>query len=225
MGTKISRRDLFKIGGSAGIAGALGGTGLASRSVEAAEKGLPQVPRKVLGKTGKDIPILLFGAAVKLDRRFDPKMAEALRFGVNYYDAAAVYGGRTCESAVGNFHTRANIRKDIWITSKSDKHDPEGFEQTFNNSLKDLKTDYIDLYYLHGIEDPGVLTPEMGRVVERLKKSGKLKHFGFSCHDGTVNELLHLAAKTPWVESVMFRYDFGRYGDKGLNGAIDAAHR
>ncbi|MEL6759179.1 MAG: aldo/keto reductase, partial [Myxococcota bacterium] len=54
---------------------------------------------------------------------------------------------------------------------------------------------------------------------------GKILHFGFSCHDGNVAELLQLAAKTPWVESVMFRFDFGRYGDKTLNAAIDAAHK
>ncbi|MEL6544028.1 MAG: aldo/keto reductase, partial [Myxococcota bacterium] len=146
MGSKFSRRDLIKIGGTAGIAGALGATATTT-AAQAAEQGLPQVPRKVLGKTGQDIPILLFGGAVKLDRRFDPKMAEALRFGVNYFDAAAVYGGGTCESAVGNFHTRAKVRKDIWITSKSDKLDPAGFERVLANSLKDLKTDYIDLYY------------------------------------------------------------------------------
>ncbi|MEO0811952.1 MAG: hypothetical protein AAFY60_03750 [Myxococcota bacterium] len=64
----------------------------------------------------------------------------------------------------------------------------------------------------------------MRKVAERAKKQGKIRYFGFSCHDGTVNELLHIAAKSPWIDSVMFRYDFGRYGDKALNKAIDAAH-
>ncbi|MEO1170815.1 MAG: aldo/keto reductase [Myxococcota bacterium] len=216
----ISRRDLIKLGGTAGIATAVGSRAAFAKG----ESTLPQVPRKVLGKTGKDIPILLFGGAVKLDRRFDPKMAEALRFGVNYFDAADCYGGGTCEGAVGNFHSRAKVRKDIWITSKSDLHDPAGFERTVDNSLKELQTDYIDLYYLHALEDPSSITDELRKTVEKLKKQGKILHFGFSCHDGTVNELLHIAAKTPWIESVMFRYDFGRYGDKALNKAIDAAH-
>ena len=61
-------------------------------------------------KTGKEIPILLFGAGVSLDPRFDPKLAEALRYGVNYIDAADCYGGGSCEPAVGSFHKTANLR-------------------------------------------------------------------------------------------------------------------
>ena len=38
-------------------------------------------------------------------------------------------------------------------------------------------------------------------------------------------ELLHLAAKTPWIDSVMFRYNFRQYGNKELNKAIDAAKK
>ena len=77
---------------------------------------------------------------------------------------------------------------------------------------------------MHAVNDPSVINNEMRKVAERAKKEGKIRHFGFSCHDGTVNELLHIAAKSPWIDSVMFRYDFGRYGDKALNKAIDAAH-
>lgn len=53
----------------------------------------------------------------------------------------------------------------------------------------------------------------------------KLRHFGFSGHAGNVAELLHKAAKAPWLESVLFRYSFRSYGDKELNAAIDAAHK
>ena len=60
---------------------------------------------------------------------------------------------------------------------------------------------------------------------DKLKKEKKLKHFGFSCHHGNVNELLHLAAKTPWVDSVTFRFNFRQYGNDELNRAIDAAHK
>ena len=52
-----------------------------------------------------------------------------------------------------------------------------------------------------------------------------MRFFGFSCHDGNVAELLELAAKTPWIDSVMFRYNFQQYGNDELNRAIDAAHK
>ncbi|MEL6183140.1 MAG: aldo/keto reductase [Myxococcota bacterium] len=214
----LDRRKLLTLGGSAALAGALPLTARADST--------PQVPRKILGKTGKDIPILLFGAAVRLDRRFDPKLAEAFRFGVNYIDAAHSYNAGACESRVGNFWTKAKLpRKDFWITSKSGRHDPDGLVRTLDEGLKDMRTDYVDLYYLHGIDDVDLFTPELEKTVARLKKQGKIRHFGFSCHDGQVAQLLEKAAETPWVESVMFRYNFKRYGDAELNRAIDRAHK
>src|SRR5688500_16820668 len=123
---KLSRRELITIGTAAtglAVAASAGTAGVAQAQPK--EEALPQVPRRVLGKTGQQIPILLFGGAMKLDPRFDPKMAEALRFGVNYLDAADCYGGGTCEPAVASFHTLAKNRDKLWITSKSDEHDPE----------------------------------------------------------------------------------------------------
>jgi len=221
--TKLSRRQVLAAGSSVALAGVT----LGPRPVLAAgeTKDLPKVPRRVLGKTGQKIPILLFGAAVRLDPRFDPKMAEAVRFGVDYFDAADCYGGGTCEASVGAFHTRAKLRKKIWITSKSDAHDVEGFGKTFANSLEQLRTDYLDMYFLHNLKDEDYLSKAMEQKVATLKKQGKLRFFGFSCHGGNVAELLQAAAKRPWIDAVMFRYNFRQYGNKELNAAMDAAHK
>ena len=186
---------------------------------------LPQVPRRVLGKTKQEIPILLFGGAVKLNARFDPKMAEAMRFGVNYVDAADCYGGGGCELAVASFVRKSKSRKKMWITSKSDNHDPEGFEKRLGRTLRQLDTTWVDMYYLHALRDPDYLTKELARKVEKLKKAGKIRYFGFSAHHGNVAELLQKAAELPWIDSVMFRYNFRQYGNKELNKAMDAAAR
>lgn len=227
-GAPMTRRDLFGLGGAAASTALLGGLGLptlSARPAEAAEPVLPQVPRRTLGKTGQSVPILLMGGAMGFDARFDPRLAEALRFGVNYVDAADCYAGGKCEPSVGAFHTRAKNRDQIWITSKSDKHDARGFSSTVFESLEKLQTSWVDLYYLHMLKDPAYLNEDLERTVKNLKKTGKIRHFGFSCHDGNVAELLHKAAATPWVESVMFRYNFRQYGNKELNAAIDAAHK
>jgi len=228
---KLTRRDLLKMGFSAGAAFSLAGP-LGANVVRAdddkpkpvgSDTTLPQVPRRVLGKTGETVPILLMGGAMKLDSRFDPKLAEAFRFGVDYIDAADCYNGGRCEAAVGNYLAKSDVRKKTWITSKSDQHDPMGFETTLTRGLDRMQTDYFDMYYLHAVEDPSPLSNnDLRATVERLKKEGKIRFFGFSCHDGNVDELLQLAAKTPWVDSVMFRYNFAQYGNKALNDAIDA---
>ncbi|MBK8595563.1 MAG: aldo/keto reductase [Holophagales bacterium] len=220
----ITRRDLFGLGGAAAGAALVGGLGLPSRLAEAEEAPLPQVPRRTLGKTGKSVPILLLGG-MALEKKFDPKIAEAVRFGVNYVDAADCYLGGSSEAGLAAYFARAKNRDKFWVTSKSDKHDPKAFEQTVFRSLEQLQSDYVDLYYLHGLDDAKYVSDDLAVTVSRLKKAGKIRHFGFSCHGGNVVELLHLAAKTPWVESVMFRYNFRSYGDKELNAAIDAAHK
>jgi hypothetical protein len=220
----ITRRDLLGLGGAAAGAALVGGLSLPALDAEAQEAPLPQVPRRTLGKTGKTVPILLVGG-MALDRKFDPKLAEAVRFGVNYVDAADCYLGGNSEAGLAAYFARAKNRDRVWVTTKSDKHDPKGFEQTVFRSLENLQSDFVDLYFLHALKDPAYISSDLEVVVSRLKKSGKIRHFGFSCHDGNVAELLHLAARTPWVEAVMFRYNFRSYGDKELNAAIDAAHR
>ena len=221
---ELSRRELLALGSTAG-AGLLLTNSMGTHVANAAKKRLPRVPRRVLGKTGKTIPILLVGGAVKLDPVFDPKLAEALRYGVNYIDAADCYSGGACEPAVASFLTRAKARPKVWITSKSDEHEPEPFRKTVEESLMRLQTSYINLYFLHALKDPKYLNPALLKVVEKLKREGKIRFFGFSCHDGNVAELLNLASKLPWIDAVMFRYNFRRYGDKELNRAIDACAR
>lgn len=219
----LTRRDLFGLGGAAAGAALVGGLSLPALDGEAQEAPLPQVPRRTLGKTGKTVPILLLGG-MGLDRKFDPKIAEAVRFGVNYVDAADCYLGGHSEAGLAAYFARAKNRDKVWVTTKSDKHDPKGFERTVFQSLENLQSDYADMYYLHAVDDPDVLNDDLAVTVLRLKKAGKFRHFGFSCHSGNVVELLHKAAKTRWVESVMFRYNFRSYGQKELNAAIDAAH-
>src|SRR5688572_4053213 len=75
------------------------------------------------------------------------------------------------------------------------------------------------------LRDPAMLSKEMQATVERLKKEKKIRFFGFSCHHANVAELLHLVAKTPSLDAVLFRYNFRQYGNDELNRAIDAAHK
>ena len=100
----------------------------------------------------------------------DPKIAEALRFGVNYVDAADCYNGGRCEPAVASFHKLAKARKKLWITSKSDEHEPAGFLATLQESLRKLETDYVDMYFLHALKDPGVFTKELEQLVTKLER-------------------------------------------------------
>jgi len=223
MEKKISRRELLTITGAAGIGALLPRNPLAA--AEPSEAKLPQVPRRTLGKTGQQIPILLLGGAISFDQVFDPKFAEALRFGVNYFDTADCYAGGTSETAIGNFISRANKRKDVWITTKSDRHDPAGIEGVLETSLNKLKVLQVDMLFMHGLNDASKLSPEMGSKSEMLKKQGKIRYFGFSCHDNNVVDLLNKASTLSYIDAIMFRYNFRSYGDAALNKAMDVCHK
>ena len=219
----LSRRHLLTLGGVASTAAAV--APLLAPGVAWA-KDAPQVPRRTLGKTGRKIPILLLGGGSGFDPKFDPKIARALQHGVDYIDAARVYAGGSCETNAATTLARLEMLDKVWITSKSEGHDAAGLEHAVDESLKSLRRKSVDMYFLHGIENPAILDDKaLFASVDKLKKSGKIKYFGFSCHDGTVAQLLTKAAGISAIDAIMFRYNFRTYGDKELNQAMDAAHK
>jgi uncharacterized protein len=218
----ISRRQLLKKGGAVTGGLLVSEVGLSALAQDAFGDGFAPVPRRTLGRTGEKIPILLQGGSMSWNTKYDPKLAEAVKHGVDYFDAAWSYGGGTTELAIGSYLARTKERKKVWITTKSDERDPAELEKQLNESLSRLQTSYVDMFYMHQLNDPADLSPEIQKKVAALKAQKKLRYFGFSCHHGNVAELLQLAAKTPWVDSVMFRYNFRQYGNSELNRAIDA---
>jgi predicted aldo/keto reductase-like oxidoreductase len=219
---EVTRRHLLVLG-AAGSAAALLGAG---RNAEAAGPTALKVPRRVLGRTKQSIPILLVGGGSGFNGSFDNRIKVALDYGVNYIDTARKYAGGRSEPAAANTLHKLKARDKTWITSKTGSWDAKSFARDVEISLSEMKTNYIDLYYLHELDDPRPLDDkELIKTVERLKKEGKIRFFGFSCHSGNVAELLHLASKRSFVDSVMFRYNFRQYGNKELNLAIDAAHK
>jgi len=213
---ELSRRHLLTLGAVAS-AGAM-----APSIAEAQAK--PQVPRRVLGKTKQSIPILLVGGGMGFKGSSDRRIDVALQYGANYIDTSRKYAGGRSEIGAGAALKRLKARSKTWITSKTGKWTAKGFEQDVAMSLDAMKTSFIDLYFLHQLDTVDPLDDkELIKTVERLKKEGKIRYFGFSCHHGNVPELLRAAAKRSYVDAVMFRYNFRQYGDKELNLAIDAA--
>jgi len=219
---EVSRRRLLVLGGAAS-ASALLGAGLPAREAVAAPA---KVPRRVLGRTKQSIPILLVGGGSGFKATYDARIKVALDHGVNYIDTARKYaGGRSEPNAADTLH-KLRARDKTWITSKTPSWTASGLARDVGASLAAMRTSYIDLYFLHELDDPRPLDDRgLLDTVERLKKEGKIRFFGFSCHSGNVAELLHEAAKRSYIDAVMFRYNFRQYGNKELNLAIDAAHK
>jgi hypothetical protein len=213
-------------GAGLGAAGALGSGGAVAAADDSATPAT-KVPRKKLGTTGVEIPILFMGGSQKFDMKYDKLLHRAYALGIDYIDTAQIYAAGQSQKSIAVFLEQVG-RENIWITTKSklmgSKNVPEGYKEQLDNCLEDLKTDYVEMYFMHMITDEKNLDPEFIKMGADLKKAGKCKYFGFSCHDGNVVELLNKAAKvgSAGIDAIMFRYNFRQYGDLELNKAIDA---
>jgi len=223
----VSRRVFLTTAGLAvGAAGVYAATRRASSAgaPEATPGEGPRIPRRPLGKTGLTVPLLLYGGGRFNASGADPRYREALAFGANYFDTADCYDG--CEEALGRFLASSGVARDsLWITSKSCPEDPDGFTASLDRSLARIGTDHLDAFFIHALDQEEVLDdPAVAARMKQLKEEGKARCTGFSSHAANMPELLMKAAKTPWVDMVMFRYNFRKYGDDRLNAAMDAAH-
>ena len=223
----IGRRELFKQAAAVSVAGALGAQ--AAPRVAMAQEMADKVPRKILGSTGAEVPILLMGGEVAFNQKFDRLLHRAFKDGIDYIDSAETYTNGKSQQAIGVFAEQVG-RENLWITTKAGLWanpgvaPPERFMNALEESLHAMKIDQADMFLMHGVENPDFISDAYVKMGAEMKKKGHTKFFGFSCHDGTVVELMNKAAAigSAGIDAVMFKYSFAEYGDADLNKAIDA---
>lgn len=99
--------------------------------------------------TGAKIPAVGFGTWQAPNDEVVQAVKTALKTGYRHIDAAAIYRN---EAAVGEGIRQSGVpRSEIFITGKlwNTKHDPKDVEGALDKTLKDLGTDYLDLFLIH----------------------------------------------------------------------------
>ena len=131
-----------------------------------------------LGRTGITVNRNGFGA-LPIQRVTGEDATTILRKaydqGIRFFDSARWYSDS--EEKLGN--ALSDVRKDIYIATKTGSTTVEGFWKDLETSLNNLKTDYIDLYYLHRV-DPNVPIEDIAYLMKNFIKQGKIKHWGLS---------------------------------------------
>ena len=174
------------------------------------------VPLVTLGKTGMKVTKLGMGTSWDFAPSF---VQQALASGIRYIDTAEAYNNTVAETTLGEALERTGLRKDVYLVTKTNQlrkpnpgDDPLSvLEQHLEGSMKRLRTDYVDSYYMHGVEGRQIAMLKDGSVkaaFEKLKKSGKIKFVGLSCHDPMLPEILEAAAEIGWIDQIMFQYNF-----------------
>ncbi|MHB1558954.1 MAG: aldo/keto reductase [Isosphaeraceae bacterium] len=213
-----SRREFLKTAAVAGGAAALAPTG--SALADTAE-----LPTVTLGKTGRKVPALGMGTSWAVQPSF---VQAALAAGVRYIDTSENYEGGRAEETLGVVLERTKMRKEVYLVTKNgrNKKNPRAYEERLNASLERLRTDYVDCYYLHGLEGREISLLkdlEVKASFERLKKSGKIRFCGLSCHDRRLPEIITAAAECGWIDQIMIQYNYRTMDGDAIRKALDAA--
>ena len=167
--------------------------------------GINPIPKRPLGKTGHNVSIVSLGGlgAIRHAEKKEEAIAivnRALDLGINYIDTAEGYSDGVSESHIGEvMKTRRN---EVFLATKIRQRTQDGIEERFEKSCERLQTDFIDLYFMHGVHDTENLHAVLDRsngavkVFERLRDNGRIGHIGISSHS------------TDTLEKALELYDF-----------------
>jgi aryl-alcohol dehydrogenase-like predicted oxidoreductase len=229
MNPHTSRRDFLK---KLAVTGAAVASAKGAIASEQESRVSPVVPRQTLGRTGAEVSILGLGLGSVYTRPFDGKPDEAeeilLRahsYGINYWDTSRNYGNS--EILVGPAVEK--VRDSIFLVSKSGSRDYDGYKSDLETSLKNLRTDQIDLYHIHNLNpetDPDLGQIENGaiRAAREAKEEGLIRNIGITGHSGTFILMDAIRRWDPDVVLTIFpadRPEQGAYEDKLLPLALE----
>ena len=204
---RFSRRSFIQgasvLGGSALLAG---------QAVAAQASSKHTLPRRVLGKTNQEVTTLALGTwpcgrCKELDVDAVGRLVkEALDLGINLIDTAHNYG--KAEEAIGK--ALGAQRDQVFLTTKVWADTAAEARESLEASLRILKTDHVDLVYLHSVGNRDVSRAmaddgAMAYLVEQ-KKQGKTRFVGISGHSRT--ETFLPLVESGYVDVVMMAMNF-----------------
>ncbi|MGP0063778.1 MAG: aldo/keto reductase [Isosphaeraceae bacterium] len=226
---QIGRRGFLEAGaGALAVAAAIGqGQPAAAQDAPKTTQSALLTKRK-LGKSGIEVSMLNIGtwrsSGVERLLRF------AWANGVRYIDTAKSYG---TEPAVGRwFQQTPEARKEVFLVTKDHPRTPRQLIDQLDQRLEALKTDYVDLIFIHALGDHDFATevkwptsPEFKETADAIRKSGKAKLVGFSTHHPRRPEILQAAVKGGFVDAIMIQNNPLIAQQDDMNRALDACYK
>jgi predicted aldo/keto reductase-like oxidoreductase len=215
-----------------GIAGAAGLAVLNQTTLAATASGSDGIIYRTLGKTGLKIPVVSFGV-MRSDN--SALVKAAYDGGIKMFDTANGYQNGRNEEMLGNFFTTVP-RNSFVIATKvgpagidratgkpSKETTAEDFLSRFEVSLSRLKMSYVDILYMHGIDNLDVLRhKEIVNAMLDLKKKGKVRFIGVSTHKNEPVIIKAMAKDGIW-DVVLTAYNFKQTYRDEMNNALQAA--
>jgi hypothetical protein len=217
MKSNYTRRNFLVAGLALPAAGLRTSTSLSLPLAVGQAKAKPtRLEYRTLGKTGLKVTTVGFGCMITSDASVIERAAD---LGINYFDTARGYQGGNNERMVGAALKRK--RQEIILSSKSpaaNKHDALAHLET---SLRELGTDHLDIWYLHGKDKPEAVTDELLEAQGIAKQQGKIRFAGVSTH--APKEIIPAMISKAAMDVVLVNYNFSM--DPGVAAAIEQGNK
>lgn len=192
------------------VGSAFTGLGLTAAYAQPPRPKAGATPMRTFGKTGVKLSVIGQGGArlalLRTKEAARPHVRYAYDMGLNYFDCAHSYWNGFSEEVYGD--VLADVRKNVFLTTKSGKRTRKEAEAELHASLKSLKTDYLDLWQMHGLQEQKdldqILAPGGAlEAFESARKAGKCRFFGFTGHHDPQVHLAMLKAYPHWDSILM----------------------
>ena len=180
MKTDTSRRNFLAAGlalPAAGLASATSSPTPSALAPQQAASTPGKVTYRVLGKTGLKVSTCGYGCMITSDPTV---ITRAVDMGINYFDTSRNYQSGQNERMVGA--ALGAKRKDVFISTKCDEKTGEGILREIDTSLKELNTDHVDVWLLHGKDTAALITDDLVEAQRKAKQAGKVRFIGMSTH-------------------------------------------
>src|SRR5271157_1065250 len=160
MKTDTSRRNFLAAGLALPVAGLASTTSSPNPPAPAPQQAAAPTPGKiayrVLGKTGLKVTTVGYGCMITSDPTV---ITRAVDMGINYFDTSRGYQSGQNERMVGA--ALGARRKDVFISTKCDQKTGAGILAELDTSLKELQTDHLDVWLLHGKDTAEAISDDL----------------------------------------------------------------
>jgi uncharacterized protein len=162
----------------------------------------PKFTYRTLGKTGLKPTSVGFGCMITSDQSV---VEQAADIGITYFDTARGYQGGQNERMVGA--ALKGKRQKLILSSKTPSPTKEAALKDLETSLRELQTDYLDIWYLHAKSKPDQLTDDLKEAQRIAKQQGKIRFAGVSTHAG-FQDLFPAIIAAKHFDVVLTSYNF-----------------
>lgn len=233
--SEMNRREFIKKSGSGLLAAGITAPSVVLGAIRGEHA--TKIIRRVLGRTGLQVPVVSMGV---MNSDSPDLLRKALDMGITLFDTANSYLRGNSETVIGKILEERACRSRVFVATKTylprdrekktfvmegntDAFLEKEFNEKLSTSLKRLRTDYVDILYLHSCEGPQM--PAYGPVMKlfvKARDSGKARFIGITTHTNEP-ETIRAAADAGVWDVILTTYNFLQHHREEVKKSIQYA--